>query len=326
MMTFERLLPLFLMIALDCSAAWEPLPGLPVPNGGFFCGQLGGKIVVLGGTTWKGDTKHWLDEIWSFDPDTAKWTSKGRLPNPLALGVAGEWMGDLAFAGGTDGQKPRAEVWRLTRSFELKKVGRLKKDAALATGGVVDGELIVLGGGADVSKLDGLTKGGERFSLKESAGSDLPNAGNFAMGFGASASLGNELFVFGGVRHDPVNQLANLNGAWAFNTAQNQWRSLRPFPHSVRGPAAVRLDDHRILIAGGYGGPADTFSAVAFIYDTQKDVYARTIDLPIAAAVGLVRAGEFVYCLGGEDKMKHRTDACFRVRVDELIGAAEKRR
>ena len=321
----ESIFPILLMTALTSFAAWEPLPNLPVPNGGFVCGQLGGKIVVLGGTTWKDNTKHWLDEIWVFDPNTQKWESRGRLPNPLALGVSGEWKGDLIFAGGTDGQQPRHEVWRMTHSFELKKVGELKKDSALATGGVVENDLIILGGCADVTKLDGLHKGGEKFHLQKASGSDLLAAGNLAFGMAASATIGNELFIFGGVVHDPVTQVANLSDAWAFDLRKNRWRSLRPFPHAVRGPTAVRLDSRRILIAGGYGGAADTFSAAAFVYDTRKDTYARTMDLPIAAVVGLVQAGDFVYCLGGEDKMKHRTDLCFRMRVDKLVGSARNR-
>jgi hypothetical protein len=35
--------------------------------------------------------------------------------------------------------------------------------------------------------------------------------------------------------------------------------------------------------------------------------------------VGLVKLGEFVYCLGGEDQMKHRTDKFFRIPVAELL-------
>ena len=83
------------------------------------------------------------------------------------------------------------------------------------------------------------------------------------------------------------------------------------------------LDNHRILIAGGYGGDSRDFLAVAYIYDTRQDSYTKTMDLPIAGMVGLVRAGDYVYCVGGEDKSpQHRTALCARVKVTELLKAA----
>jgi hypothetical protein len=85
----------------------------------------------------------------------------------------------------------------------------------------------------------------------------------------------------------------------------------------------VELDENRILIAGGYGGEPEDFTARAFIYDIKRDSYAATTNLPIRAVVGLVRLDDYVYSLGGEDRMKHRTDACFRIRVTELFGAAK---
>ena len=51
----------------------------------------------------------------------------------------------------------------------------------------------------------------------------------------------------------------------------------------------------------------------------KRDAYAKTMDLPVAALPGLVRAGDFVYSLGGEDRARHRTDECFRVKVAELL-------
>jgi len=61
------------------AARWEKLPPLPEPHGGFICGALGEKIVVLGGTNWKDGTKRWLDAIWTFEPRTnGSHTAHGR--------------------------------------------------------------------------------------------------------------------------------------------------------------------------------------------------------------------------------------------------------
>ena len=81
---------------------------------------------------------------------------------------------------------------------------------------------------------------------------------------------------------------------------------------------AVALDDRRVYLAGGYKTDAEGFTSEGFIYDVKADAYSPARPLPYRACVGLVRLDGFVYCLGGEDKMKSRTDKFFRVRVDEL--------
>lgn len=310
------------MITGKVFGAWEQLPPLPNPNGGFACGVLDGKIVVLGGTNWKDNTKQWLDVIWVFDPTSRKWESHGRLPHPLAHAVTAEWSGELVIVGGTDGTQPRKDVWRMEPSLVLKRTGELRAVAALAAGGVIGESLFIFGGCADPAKLDGLHKGGERLHLPSGKAAALASPGDFAFGLAASVVVGQELFIFGGARHDPVTQVVNLSTAWAFDAGKSTWRRLQPYPFVVRGASAVMLDQRHILIAGGYGGEPADFTAAAFIYDTRRDAYMKTMDLPIAALVGLVRAGDFVYCLGGEDKMKHRIATCARVRVDELKKAA----
>lgn len=319
-------LPLLLMIAGEAFAGWERLPPLPTPNGGFACGVVDKKLVVVGGTNWKDGTKHWLDGIWVFDPTSQKWEVHGKLPHPLAYAVVAKWNGDLIIAGGTTGTQPRREVWRMKSSLELKQIAELKDDAGLAVGGVVGKDLLLLGGCADPSKLTGFYGRGVRMNLDHGNISALQPPGSVAFGLAASVAVGRELFVFAGVTPDPVNEIANLSAAWALDTKKDNWRGLRPYPISVRGASAVKLDKRRILIAGGYGGQPEGFTAAAFIYDTKHDAYTKTMDLPIGALVGLVRAGDLVYSLGGEDRGGHRTDACFRVKVAELLKAAKATR
>ncbi|MBI3852087.1 MAG: hypothetical protein HY298_17655 [Verrucomicrobia bacterium] len=321
-MKSELWLPVSLMIASNAFAGWEQLPPLPTPNGGFACGVVDRKIIVVGGTNWKEGTKHWLDVICFFDLASQKWELKGRLPHPLAYAVTAEWNDELIIAGGTDGAQPRKEVWRIKPSLELKRIGELKDDAVVAVGGMVGKDLFIFGGCLDASKLTGFHRSGVRLNLDRGNISALQPPGSVAFGLAASAVVGRELFVFGGVTPDPVNEIANLSAAWAFEAGKDKWRGLHPYPIAVRGVSAVKLDKHRILIAGGYGGQPEGFTAAAFIYDTERDAYTKTIDLPIAALVGLVRAGDSVYSLGGEDRGGHRSDACFSVKVAELLKAS----
>jgi N-acetylneuraminic acid mutarotase len=308
------------MLSNQADAGWDPIPSLPSPNGGFGCGVAEGKIVILGGSHWETGKKQWLDSIWVMDTTSLKWESHGALPHPLAYPVVGQWEGGLLIAGGSDGKQPRKEVWHLTRSLKLRQIGELKGEAVLAVGDVVGDDLLVLGGCADAAKLDGLHKGGERLHLPDGKRSPLAPAGDAAFGLAAGTAIGNEFFIFGGAKYDAAKQFIGLNSAWMMNGDPTGWRSLKPYPMPIHASATVNLDDHRILIAGGYGGEPADFTAAAYIYDTRRDSYVRTMDLPIAGMVGLVRVGDFVYCLGGEDKSpKHRTAACARVKVAELL-------
>ena len=102
------------------------------------------------------------------------------------------------------------------------------------------------------------------------------------------------------------------------------WRKLKPLPFAVRGLTAVALDDGRIYLAGGYKTDPEGFTDDALIYDVKSDSYSPARPLPYAAMVGLVALDGFVYCIGGEDKQKHRTDKFFRVRVDELTRSSRR--
>ncbi len=136
----------------------------------------------------------------------------------------------------------------------------------------------------------------------------------------ASAVIGEELFVFGGANWDAANEtVSNTTACFAYSVKTGQWRRLKTFPLDVRGHAAVALDEHRIYIAGGYGGTPAGFLDKAFTYDLRTDSYAEAKPLPYAAAAGLVILDGYLYCIGGEDQMKSRTDEMWRIRVEELL-------
>jgi len=300
-------------------AAWEQIAPLPTPNGGFGCAILNGKIVVLGGTNWKNERKEWLDGIWVYEPQAGRWETKGKLPQSLAFPVVAEAGEELLIAGGSDGTKPRNEIWRLQPSFKLTAAGELSQPRAAAVGGFVSGKLAVAGGCADPAALAGLCKGIEvhawpKNDLIESA---LPMATGLAIG--AYVAVGNELFVFGGSSRSATGELINSNETWKFNAVTGSWRQLAPYPVKARGAAAVALGAEHVLIGGGFGGPKDYFLATAYIYEVQQNTFHQSLDLPLAALVGLVDCDGYVYCLGGEDRERHRTDACFRIAVKELL-------
>ena len=301
LMTKRLFLSLTLVSSLHATD-WEPLPSLPEPNGGFVCGHEKGKIVVIGGTNWEGGKKNWLDQRHEFDPAQKTWSTVPNLKVPISYAVVMQYEDEMSRMGGFNGQNTQ-------RKYQW----------VLAAGGAVRGEQggyydLAVGGTDDPANLAGVTRETWKSGKDTTRMADYPGKPFITA---ASAVLGSELFVFGGMNLDAGNQTpVNTDVAYAFSPSKNVWRPLKVLNRAKRGLTAVTLDEKHIYIAGGY---ADDFTAEAVIYDVSTDSYRTAKSLPYAAMVGLVKLGEFVYCLGGEDQMKHRTDKFFRIPVAELL-------
>ncbi len=305
------------------AAEWEKLPPLPEANGGFICGAIGGEIVIAGGTNWRGETKHWLDQIHAFDPRRGTWREAGRLPAPLAYAACGETREGLVFAGGSSGAESHGSLWRLDRQFAVQPLAPLEQRFVYGASAVLGGELFVIGGAADQAKLETASNHCHAIDVRTGKSrrlADLP-APSFITG--AAAACGGRVYVFGGARWDAVSGAAsNLAGAFTYTPAENRWEVLKPLPSANRGLVAVTLDDRHILIAGGYKNDVEEFTDEALLFDVERGEYRRTVALPYRSLVALVKLRDHVYCLGGEDRKKHRTDACYRIAAEALLKAA----
>ncbi len=319
------LLSLCLNLTMNSStvaATWEALSPLPEPNGGFVCGAIGEDVVIAGGTNWKDGSKHWLDRIWVYEPARKAWRAAGRLPVALAYGVTGQTPGAFWFAGGSDGKETHRQLWRMDSKFIVTPVAKIEPRLVYSSGAVLAGKLLAVAGAADQAKVDTLTNAAFSFDLQGGAVqrlTDLPSAGIIT---GTAAACGGRLFVFSGAHWDGVAKtVVNTAAAFAFSPKSGRWDKLAPVPFAVRGLTAVALDDRHLYLAGGYKNEAEAFTAEAFIFDTQTGTYRPTAPLPYRAMVGLVVAGDWLYCLGGEDRMKHRSDAAYRLRWKSLLAA-----
>jgi len=281
-------------------AEWESLPPLPKPNGGFMCGVANGKIVVVGGTNWEEGKKNWLKARHEFDPGKKTWATVIELSEPVAYAAVFQDGGQFSFAGGFNGTKARY-------------LGELKH-GVLSVSGVVDGRWIMVGGMDDPANVAGVSRESWTLGKGEDRLADYPDK---PVAVAASAVVGSELFVFGGMNFDSHQKLPiNTDVAYAFSPKKNTWRSLKWLPRANRGLSAVMLDEKHIYLAGGY---TDDFTAEAVIYDVSTDRYREAKPLPYAAMVGLVKHNGFVYCIGGEDKKQSRTDKFFRIPIAELL-------
>jgi hypothetical protein len=298
--------------------SWQMLAPLPAPNGGFISGEVDGKIVVLGGTNWEGGKKNWLNTAYQFDPATSAWSALEPLTTPLAYGIGANVNGIFVVVGGTTGLEPwrgivRVRDGRLTSSVE----GGLSLPAVLSAGGAIKGEIIVAGGTDDAANVKALSRTVAVLDLKTGRTRVLPEFPGLGFGTAACVGVGDELFLFAGANWDvSANAVKNTAEAWAFSAARGAWRHLKPYPISARGVTAVALDEHRIYLAGGF--VAGDFTDHAFIYNIVTDSFTPATVLPYQGQVGLVRCGEYIYCIGGEDRMKHRSDAVHRIKIAEL--------
>jgi N-acetylneuraminic acid mutarotase len=301
-------------------AQWQKLPPMPQPSAGFASGADSDGIVVIGGTNWKDGTKNWLRDINRFDPQTLRWSVVGKLDAPLAYAVCDIRRSDgaLVILGGSDGKAPvpaLVVVSKSTAAVELAPT--LPRHVVLSAGGIIGDDFIIAGGTDDATNIPGFTQDVFAWNLKSKTLTELPDYPGKPFAMAAAAVVGDELFLFGGA--NPTNGITNTAEAYAFSPATKRWRKLKSCPLAARGSAAVALDEHRIYLAGGYGGTPEGFLTVAFLYDTRADSYSPATAIPFAATASLIKHDGFVYCFGGEDKPKSRTDAMWRIGVEALL-------
>lgn len=303
------------------AADWEELPPLPEPNGGGLCGAVQGRIVIAGGTNWEGGAKNWLRSSYDYNPARRTWTKRPDIAGgPLAYAVPFQKPGAFGFIGGTDGTRGIRAIGTVDGTgVKLVEIPELPAAVVLSAGGAVGAKYILVGGTDDAANIAGVQRSTHIAELIDgrwsvTRGADYPGK-PFAVA--ASATLGGELFVFGGANWDATGGTAvNATEAHAFSPDRNAWRPLRPLQHPNRGIGAIAIDDRHLYLAGGF---TDAFTDEAFLYDTKTDTHRAAKPLPMAAMTPLVLSEGFVYCLGGEDKMKSRTARCFRIPVAELL-------
>lgn len=322
-----HLLTTLTMIALTSLQAvsaetWESISPLPEPNAGFAAGWAKGKLVIAGGTNWPEGVKRWLDKTWIYDPGANQWTPGPDLPHPLAYGAGASDGQQLWIAGGADGNQARNEVLTLTKDRGWTHVGTMNQKVAFAGGAFVEGKLWGYGGTPDPDDWKQVTTALRSVSVngKPSEENELRREG-VGIGLPAVVGLGGKLYAFTGAwMSAEKGHVQNSPEGAVYDVASKSWSKVTPYPVSARGVAAVALDDQHVYLAGGYGTDEEGFLDAAWIYDVRTQQYRKALPLPIKALTCLVKGGDGqVYALGGEDQKKHRSAACFRIPVTELL-------
>lgn len=321
MRRFLTCISLLYMSLQSNAAEWEKLPSAPLEIGNFIGGAVDNNLVIAGGITWKNDTKIFLSDIWTFQTKEKTWKKTGTLPQPLAYAAFGQTANGLYFAGGSDGTNLQGNLCLLHASGKTENLGKISQPLVYSASAILGSKLFVIAGATDLADLKTATNGFYSIDLENGKTETLPPFPGGRWIVPTATAIGDQVFVFTGAYQDGTNNaVINTDAAFVYSLKTGSWKTLKSYPHTVRGMASCALDDHRILLAGGY---TNEFTDATFIYDTKTDSYLKTTPLPYPAMSAFIRAGEYLYWIGGEDKMRHRSDLCYRIRWKDLIAAAK---
>lgn len=301
--------------------AWESLAPLPEGNGGFACGFIDGKLIMAGGTNWTDGTKRWLKTIRSYDPADNAWMQLGELQEPRAYAASGIVHGQLVMLGGSDGTKAIPSVISIDAEGRVKQISELKNPTIYSCSAASGYLLCAAGGSTDPADLGTFSNAIRTYRISAS-GDEIDTVDENRLpgpGFGTGAlAFAEKAYLFGGAIHHPTTVVTNQD--WIFSISEKgAARSSINLPHPIRGITAVALSDRYIYLGGGYPSDETGFTSEAYLFDGKKEKLRPATPLPIAAMVHLVSDGTHLYCLGGEDMKKHRSDKMWRIPVAKIL-------
>jgi N-acetylneuraminic acid mutarotase/MFS family permease len=143
--------------AEDEHVNWERLPDVPdrVGFAGPFAGVSADTLLVAGGANfpqdppWRGGSKAWYDTVFALEQPHGQWRTVGKLPRPLAYGIAVTTQEGVLCIGGGDAQLHYADCFRLrwvNGELQTDALPPLPRPCAFGSGAVLGDTLFVAGG------------------------------------------------------------------------------------------------------------------------------------------------------------------------------------
>lgn len=332
--------------------AFGALPEIGPADAGFaqgvsaLCaGEVSGVLIAAGGANFagtpaaEGGAKCFYDGIWmlrGLKEGKPAWREAGRLPEPMAYGMAWQLPGELVIAGGANASGSLRRVLSL-RPRGGKVVVRQLPDLPFAVeqgAAASDGGVLYLAGGladgkpsCEVLACD--VRSGERVWRR------LPPLPEPFVQPVAFASAG-RLYVWGGF--DPVGRRVADYG-YCCDPATGRWERIAGLPDggTMTGAAGAVLADGRLLVAGGvdrgvFSGAlaldparqraylsqppaAYRFRSALWLFDPVSATWSKAGVSGRAARAGaaLAAVGGDVVMLGGETRPGIRTPQVWRI-------------
>ena len=285
---------------------WEKLP--PIPNAlgvaGAFAGVSGEALLIAGGANfpgkkpWEGGTKVWHHAVFALEQPDGEWHAVGRLPVPLAYGVAITHQRGLICFGGsaTDHHHGSAIMLRWTKGrLETELLFGMPEPRANLCGALVGNTVFLCGGTATP---DATNASQSLFAMNLAPKrpgwrtlDSLPGPGRILATAGAHEG---SFYVFGGAAlhpgadGKPVREW--LRDAWRYTPGKG-WKRLADLPRAVvAAPSPAPVVSGRLLVIGGDDGsqvntpPAEHkgFRRDVLGYDPKKDKWESIGDVPFA--------------------------------------------
>jgi N-acetylneuraminate epimerase len=261
---------------------------LPVRQGvaGAFGGASEGALLVAGGANfpdrppWEGGIKTWHDAIYVLADPAGQWQSAGRLPRPLAYGVAVTTAEGVVCIGGSDFARHYADCFLL--SWEKGRVVNrplppLPKPIANACGAVL-GKTIYIAGGTD--SPDATKALGTFYALDlsqpKAKWQSLPTWPGPGRMMACAAACDGAFYLLSGISltasPEGKPERSYLRDAYRYLPGQG-WRPIAALPRpAAAAPSPAPVWGTSIVILGGDDGSRLGFQPVA-----QHPGFAKTV-------------------------------------------------
>lgn len=299
-------------------ANWERLPDLPNAVGGHAVTTLNDTIFVIGGTYFDGTNKCLSDKLYQYDSAKRYWdtlpnVNNHTIPAYTQTAITSGGTDTCYLLGGFVNDAASNSILRMTRDGDFTQLPwQLPIQLVYAAGAGFDHYAIIAGGCKSADDLSQISNETFLIDLIDGNHQQLPPVPLDPTCLCASTANAENLFLFAGATFQ-TGTVINKPDSFAFEVTSKTWRKLADYPISVRGAAAIALSDTTLYIAGGFDSAKGGFTDEAFLYDIDKNQYHKAPKLPYAAMLSLGKSDHYIYCIGGEDKAKHRTNAVFRI-------------
>lgn len=247
--------------------SWRELAPRPVKAHGYQLAAHGNYIYAFGGFTFSKNHKpQWksIDTIDRYDITTNTWTTIGKLTKPRSSNVAitidhkvylvGGWDSTPKFNNDYDGTfHSSIDVFDLKTEIVTSAPFSMPLPLRRAFTGIeYKGQILLVGGlGQGASHFDLVSKVTLMDPLTGIA-TELPEL-PFATFAPAAETIGDELFVFGGMFKTGEMAYEYVSHIYGFNFNSNEWRHTGRFLKESKGFAQVfQMDDRTIGILGGH--------------------------------------------------------------------------
>lgn len=287
---------------------WEDLPPLPEALGGVFAGVVEDRLIVAGGSYWRGapwipgSEKVFADKIYVLEGSV--WREIGRLPRPLAYG-ASFTHGSLWLVGGQTVEGASDAILTIDANGQVRARGKLPRPLMMSATAEIPGSYFLFGGQPDL-----------RTCLRSS---DLvvwsncpawPGSGRF---FAQAVGVGDVVYLVGGA-HLEDGKRRFLGDAYVLE--DSQWSHLPDLPMPLQAGFAAEIAGRPVVLGGNDGtlAPFEAelrdkhpgFSTLIWKLDGGSwKPFGRMPYAPVTST--LVRWRDRIVIPGGEDRPAHRT-------------------